>query len=89
MAKIHIDREEFIHLFPECFKHEEALGGQSMDQIVNLKLYNLANEFVNMYTSHDPDKALVWLGGRANAEEQVEMRSYVKMAFTKLGYRIV
>lgn len=89
MAKVYIDREEYVSLFPECFKHEEALGGQSMEQISNLKLYNLSNEFVNMYTTHGSDKALLWLAGRASSEEQVEMRGYVNMAFSKAGYEVL
>jgi hypothetical protein len=88
MAKLSIDNEHLVDKYVSLFKHESTLGKQSMEQIKNLRLYNLSSQFVNEYLEYGSEVALLWLSGKANADEQVEMREYVKLAFERNGYKI-
>ena len=88
MAKINIDNEHLRSVYSTLFKHDPTLGKQSMEQIKNLPLYNLSNQFVNEYLERGSEYALMWLSGKADATEQVEMREYVKLAFERNGYKI-
>lgn len=88
MSKVYFDNEGMVNKYPKLFKHESTLGMQSMSQVVNLKLHNLAHLFVGEYLENGHEVAMLWLADKASAEEMVEMRGYVELAFDKAGYRV-
>ena len=88
MAKVVLYDEDISDKYPHLHKHDSKLGKQSMEQIVNLHLYNLSHQFVNEYLEYGKEYALLWILNKASAEERVEMKGYVQLAFDKAGYSV-
>ncbi len=86
MSKVPIGQEEFRKNHPKCFKGNCMLGEQSVDQIRDRKLYNLANELFNLWEAKGKLAALTWSGVNMTKQERVDAKPYIKMVFEKNGY---
>ena len=87
MSKVPIGQEDFREKHPNCFKGSAMLGEQSVDQIRDRKLYNLANEIFNLWETKGRTAALVWAGVNMTDQERIDAKPYVHMVFEKHGYK--
>lgn len=88
MGKVYVDKEDFRTNYPECFNNDSLQGGQSMDQIKDLELYNLSQQMFNLWESRGPRAATTWASGNMTPEQMVAARPYMKMIFEKNGYSL-
>lgn len=88
MTKVQIDQEGLRKLYPECFKDNPMLGEQSVDQIRDKKLYNLANQLFNLYSSKGREAAMNWLLVSTTKDDRKDAKPYIKMIFEKHGYKL-
>ena len=86
MSIVRIGNEGLQKKYPMCFNDNPLLGEQSMDQIQDKKLYNLANQLFNIYSTKGREAALVWSGISMTDKERTDSRPYVRMVFEKNGY---
>jgi hypothetical protein len=86
MSVVRIGNEGFQKKYPKCFNNDPLLGEQSMDQIRDKKLYNLANQLYNIYSTKGREAALIWTDISVTEEEQGLIKPYVRMVFEKNGH---
>jgi hypothetical protein len=86
MKTVKIFEEGIREVHPQVFRNDPSVGGMAMEQILDLGLYNLAKAFVNMYEEKGREAALLWFVSKVDAEKQLAVAPYVKVAFEKSGY---